>query len=478
MPMSSEKLSLRTLEGGEVELDLSLLEMIPDEGRLRPGDSGFDEATLIWNGLIDKEPALVIQPEGADEVAAVVNLAREHRLLFSIKGGGHNISGLALADRGVTLDMARMREVRVDPDQRLVHVGAGCLLGDVDRATQELGLATTLGFVSETGVAGLTLGGGFGYLSRRFGFTVDDLVEVEIVTADGHVRMASRESDPDLFWAIRGGGGNFGVVTEFTYRLHEVGPGITAGLIAWPAEDHAEDVLGLYRDLTASAPNELTLVATMRLAPPAPFIPEMWHGKPIVAMIACHSGDPDAAEQDLAPIKGFGRPIADLIVPKTYVEQQSMLNATQPKGANYYWKTEFIPELSEGYLESVRANAAEIESSMSQVITFHIAGGVNDHAEDDGAVGNRDAAFVVGAAAAWPSTDPNADIHQQWARSSWDRIRPFSTGGNYINFQTTDDDATRIESAYRGNYERLRRIKAEYDPENLFRVNRNLEPTG
>jgi hypothetical protein len=257
-----------------------------------------------------------------------------------------------------------------------------------------------------------------------------------------------------------------------------VGPAITAGLIAWPAEDHAEDVLGLYRDLTASAPREMTLVATMRLAPPAPFIPEMWHGKPIVAMIACHTGDPAQAERDLVPIKEFGKPIADLIMPKTYVEQQSMLDATQPKGANYYWKTEFIPELSEGYLEAVRANAAEIESPMSQVITFHIGGGVNDRAEDDGAVGNRDAEFVVGAAAAWPTTDPNGDTHQQWARSSWDRIRPFSTGGNYINFQTTDDDATRIESAYRGNYQRLRRIKAEYDPENLFRVNRNLEPAG
>jgi FAD/FMN-containing dehydrogenase len=266
------------------------------------------------------------------------------------------------------------------------------------------------------------------------------------------------------------------VVTEFTFRLHEIGPDIVAGLIAWPAEDHAEDVLGLYRDLTASAPREMTLVSTMRLAPPAPFIPEMWHGKPIVAMIACHSGDPAQAERDVAPIKGFGKPIADLIVPKTYVEQQSMLNATQPKGANYYWKTEFISELSEGYLESVRANAAEIESPMSQVITFHIAGGVNEHAEDDGAVGNRDAAFVTGAAGAWPAADPNGETHQAWVRAAWGRLRPFSTGGNYVNFQTIDDDVDRIEDSYRGNYERLRRVKGEYDPENLFRVNRNLTP--
>jgi FAD/FMN-containing dehydrogenase len=305
---------------------------------------------------------------------------------------------------------------------------------------------------------------------------VDDLVEVEMVTADGLVHTASRESEPDLFWAIRGGGGNFGVVTEFTYRLHDIGPGIVGGLIAWPASDHAEDVLGIYQELTASAPRELTLVSTMRLAPPAPFIPEAWHGKLIVAMIACHTGDPRQAKRDLAPIKGFGNPVADLITPKTYVEQQSMLDATQPKGANYYWKTEFIPEVNTDFLEAFLANGAGIESPMSQMMMFHIAGAVNDHEEDDGAVGNRDAEYVSGAAGAWPATDPNGAAYQQWVRSSWERFRPFSTGGNYINFQTTDDDVTRIQTSYRGNYERLRRIKAEYDADNLFRVNRNLEP--
>jgi FAD/FMN-containing dehydrogenase len=357
-----------------------------------------------------------------------------------------------------------------------VRVGPGCLLGDVDRVTQEHGLATMLGFVSETGVAGLTLGGGFGYLTRRFGFTVDNLVEVEIVTADGRVRRASRDSEPDLFWALRGGGGNFGVVTEFTFALHEVGPQIIGGLIAWPAEDHGEDVLGLYQEMTASAPRELTQVITMRLAPPAPFIPEQWHGKPMVAMIVCHTGDLDRAARDLAPIKEFGKPIADLIVPRTYVEQQSLIDATQPKGANYYWKTEFIPGLSDEYLAVFRANGAEIASPMSQFMAFHIQGAANEHAEDDGAVGNRDAAFVTGAAGAWPAADPNGETHQAWVRAAWERLRPFSTGGNYVNFQTVDDDVTRLEDSYRGNYERLRRVKAEYDAENLFRVNRNLTP--
>jgi FAD/FMN-containing dehydrogenase len=228
--------------------------------------------------------------------------------------------------------------------------------------------------------------------------------------------------------------------------------------------------------MTTTVPRELTLVCTTRLAPPAPFIPEVWHGKPIVAIVACHTGDPRQAEDDLAPLKAFGKPVADLIMPKTYVGQQSMLDATQPKGANYYWKTEFLPEVNDDFVAAFLANAEGIESPMSQMMMFHIAGAVNEHAEDDGAVGNRDAAFVAGAAGAWPGTDPEGEAYQHWVRSSWERIRPFSTGGNYINFQTTDDDVSRIESSYRGNYERLRRVKADYDPDNVFRVNRNLEP--
>jgi hypothetical protein len=470
--MAPEALTFRRLDGATVELDRDLFE----GRRLTPGDAGFEEATRIWNGLIDKEPTLVVQPEASAEVAAAVNLARDHDLVISIKGGGHNIAGLALADGGLTLDMSRMRWVTVDRDQMLVRVGPGCLLGDVDRATQQHGLATTLGFVSETGVAGLTLGGGFGYLTRRFGFTVDDLLEVEIVTADGRVRRANREQEPELFWALRGGGANFGVVTEFAYRLHEIGPEIVGGLMAWPAE-RAPDVLGVYQEMTASAPRELTLVSTMRLAPPAPFIPEAWHGKAMIGMIACHTGDPAQAKSDLAPLEDLGEPIAAQIMPKTYVEQQSMLDATQPKGANYYWKTEFIPGLSDGFLEAFIENAAGIESPMSQMIMFHLAGALQEHAEDDGAVGNRDATFVTGAAGAWPAGFADGDAVQSWARASWERIRPFSTGGNYINFQTADDSTERIESSYRGNYQRLLAAKAEYDAGNLFRVNRNLSPS-
>lgn len=474
--MASQTLKISGMAGDEVVVDLTQLESLGDDDRrLLPGQPGFKAASRIWNGLVTKEPGLVVQPISVDEVVEAVNFARANGVLLGIKGGGHNIAGLAIAENGLLLDMSRMRDVRVDADNRLVHVGPGCQLGDVDRETQAHGLATVLGFVSETGVAGLTLGGGFGYLTRRFGFTVDNLVEVEIVTADGEVRKASRDDNEDLFWALRGGGGNFGVVTEFTFRLHEVGPHATGGLIGWSAE-HADDVMDLYMDVTSSAPRELTIAIAMRLAPPAPFLPAEWHGQPIVAFILCHTGDPDQAEKDLAAIRGFGNPIADVVEPKMYSEQQAMLDATQPKGLNYYWKTEFIPEMTPAYADVLKKQAAEITSPMSQLIAFHLEGAVNEFDEDDGAVGNRDAKWVTGAAGCWPPDDPNGETHIAWVRDTWERILPFSTGGNYINFQMMDDDSSRIHDSYRGNYERLRRVKAEYDPGNLFRVNRNIDP--
>jgi FAD/FMN-containing dehydrogenase len=439
---------------------------------LRPGAAGWDEAVFIWNGMVAKQPALVIQPTTTRDVVAAVDFAREQGLLLSIKGGGHNIAGTALADGGLTLDMSRMRDVTVEPAARRAHVGSGCLLKDVDRATQAHGLATPLGFISETGVAGLTLGGGWGYLTRRFGWTVDNLEEVEIVTADGRVRTASRDQDADLFWALRGGGGNFGVVTCFTFRLHPVGPTTTGGLIAWGAE-RAGDVLAAYRDLTAAAPRELMAAAIIRLAPPAPFVPEAWHGKPIVAMVLCHSGDTAAA--DLSALDALGEPIFNRIEEKPYTAQQSMLDAMQPKGLHRYWRTEYLPGLSGAYLDTFRESALQLTSPLSQSVIFHLGGALNEHARDDGAVGNRDAHFVSGFDATW-LPDASPDEHVAWVRRSWEHIRPFSTGGNYVNFQLAEDDTDRTASAYGDNYERLRRVKAAYDPNNLFRVNRNIPP--
>jgi FAD/FMN-containing dehydrogenase len=388
------------------------------------------------------------------------------------RGGGHDIAGTAIAEGGLTLDLSHLREVSVDPAAKLAHVGPGCLLGDVDRATQAHGLATVLGFVSETGVAGLTLGGGWGYLTRRFGWTVDNLQEVQVVTADGELRTANRDQHAELFWALRGGGGNFGVVTRFSFRLHEIGPTITGGLIVWSA-DRAEEVLAAYRDLTQSAPRELTTAAIVRLAPPAPFLPTEWHGKPIIGLQICHSGA--NAEADLAPVRALSDPIVDLVTPKPYAALQSMLNAMEPKGLHRYWKTEFLPDLSTEFLDAFRDGALQVTSPLSQSVLFHLAGALNDHKDDDGAVGNRDARYIGGFAGTWPPGAPT-DPHVTWVRNAWERIRPFSTGGNYVNFQLTEDDTTRTAAAYGNNYQRLQRVKAEYDPDNIFRVNRNIPP--
>ncbi len=439
---------------------------------LQPGDDGWGEAVRIWNAMVAKEPALVVRPTSSNDVVGAVTFARDHRLLLSIKGGGHNIAGTAIANGGLTIDTSRMRDVIVDADTRLAHVGAGCLLKDVDRATQQHSLATVLGFVSEVGVARLTLGGGFGYLARRFGWTVDNLDEVEIVTADCRIRIANRDQDADLFWAVRGGGGNFGVATRFTFRLHEVGPTITGGLIAWPAA-RADEVLATYRALTASAPRELTAAAMIRLAPPAPFVPREWHLQPIVGLLICHSGP--NAEADLAPVRALGTPIIDLVREHPYVDQQSMLDDMDPKGFNQYWKAEYLPDVSEEYCGTWQDNALKLTSPLSFSVIFHIGGALNDRDDDDGAVGNRDARFLSGFSGVWPAHVPD-EAHIAWVRESWEAIRPFSTGGNYVNFQLADDDESRTADAYGKNLERLQQVKAAYDQDNLFRVNRNIPP--
>ena len=332
-----------------------------------------------------------------------------------------------------------------------------------------------LGSDAQTGVAGLTLGGGFGYLSRRFGWAVDNLEEVEIVTADGELRRAAKDQNEDLFWALRGGGGNFGVVTRFTFRLHEVGPQVTGGLILWDA-DRADDVVALYREVAEAAPRELCLVLVMRLAPAVPFLPEPWHGKPVVGVFACHTGDLSKAARDLAPIRALGKPIADLIVQKGYVEQQFVLGAPQPNGLHYYWKSEFLAGLPDELLLAYRQRGAEITSPMSAAILFQLGGAIADQPHDATAFGNRDAAHISFSAGAWPPDSAEAPRHHAWVRSAWEAIRPYSTGGNYINVQTADEDDTRMREAFSDDLDRLAKIKAIYDPGNQFRVNRNIAP--
>ncbi|HSJ21058.1 MAG TPA: FAD-binding oxidoreductase [Nocardioidaceae bacterium] len=455
--------------------DLVALASLLEGDVLTPGDTGWDDAVRLWNGLVAKQPRCVVRPSTTRDVAATVDFARDHNLLLGVRCGGHNIGGAAIPDGGIMLDLSGLRTVEVDPDRRLAHVGGGCLLRDVDRASQAYNLATTLGFVSEVGVGGLTLGGGFGYLARRFGWAVDNFEEVEVVTADGQVRVANREEHPDLFWAVRGGGGNFGVVTRITLRLHPVGPTVFGGLIAWPFE-RAEEVMAGYRRLTETAPRELTAFMVLMNAPPAPFVPPQYHGRRTVAMTVCYSGDLSRTEETLAPLRELGEPAVDLLHEWPYVQQQSYLDETEPKGHHYYWRTEFASGLDDRMLTTFREAFASCPVPLGQVVVAHVGGALNERAWDDGAVGNRDVRFVYGTAAAWEPGDPRADEYVDWTRTWGDRLRPFSTGSSYVNFQTPEDDLARLRASYGANWDRLVATKQKYDPGNVFRSNRNIPP--
>jgi FAD/FMN-containing dehydrogenase len=439
---------------------------------LRPEDPGFDEARSVWNAMIDRRPALIVRCLGTADVIAGVNAAREHGLPLSIKGGGHNIAGLAVCDGGLMLDMSLMRGVWVNPSERLARAQAGCLLGEVDTETQVHGLAAVLGFVSATGCAGLTLGGGFGYLTRRFGWTTDNLVSVDLVTAAGRPVRASARENSDLFWGLCGGGGNFGVATSFEYALHPVGPEVVAGAIAWRGEE-AADVLEMYRAVVASAPRELTCVAGLRLAPPAPWIAKDVHGKPIVALFVCYSGSLADAERVIAPIKAFGRPVGDILQKRSYVSQQMLLDATQPKGRRYYWKSEYLRAIESDLTARAIEHAARIVSPHSAILIFPVGGALNERPEEYSAAGNRDASAVLNISSAWDHAKDDAQ-NIEWARETWRDMRRFSTGGTYINFLTEDEGDDRTRAAYRTNYERLAQVKAAWDPTNLFRTNKNI----
>jgi FAD/FMN-containing dehydrogenase len=465
------------MEGREIDLKQETLDGL--KMRLRgpvfaPGDAGFDESRTVWNGMIDRKPAVVARCLGTADVMTCVQFAREHELLLCIKGGGHNIAGLATADGALMLDLSLMRGVWVNPQQKVARAQAGCLLGDVDRETQVHGLAAVLGFVSLTGITGLTLGGGFGYLTRRWGWTSDTVVGMDVVTADVRLVRASSDENADLFWGLRGGGGNFGVVTGIDYALYPVGPEIVGGAVAWPASE-APKVLELYRTLAKKAPPELTLVALMRPAPPAPWLPKDMHGKPIVAMLACYSGRPEEGEKLVAPIKSFGNPIGDVLVRRPYAQMQSLLDATQPKGRRYYWKSEYLPAIEPALCEKVIAHAARIRSPHSAVILFQIEGALNRLEEEHSPAGNRDARYVLNIAGSWEKADEDrANI--EWAREAWDDMRSFSTGGTYINFLTEDEGPERIEAALGKGLQRLAEVKAKWDPQNVFRTNRNIKP--
>jgi FAD/FMN-containing dehydrogenase len=467
----------RTSEGGEIEVDRKAVDDL--KARLRgplllPGDVGYDDARSIWNAMIDRRPALVARCLGVADVVAGVKFARDHGVALSIKGGGHNIAGLAVCDGGLMLDMSPMRGVWVEPAARTARAQAGCLLGDVDRETQLHGLAAVLGFVSNTGIAGLTLGGGFGYLTRRFGWTSDNVLSMDVATADGRLVRASEKENADLFWGLRGGGGNFGVVTSFEYKLHPVGPEIVAGAIAWPVEE-APRVLELFRTLAEEAPPELTCVAALRKAPPAPWLAPSIHGKDIVALFVCHSGPVGEGDRLVGPIKKLGSPVGDIVQRRTYASQQSLIDATQPKGRRYYWKSEYLPGHEPELLKAAVEHGRRIPSPHSALALFPLGGALNRLPPGHSPVGNRDAVSLFNFTASWEKAEDDA-ANIEWARAGWRDLRRFSTGGTYVNFLTEEEGADRVRAAYGKDYERLAAIKAKWDPSNLFRTNKNIPP--
>ena len=469
-------INLRRLDGGTADLSAEVLQAFKAgfKGQvLTPGDPGFEESRKIWNAMIDRRPGLIARCTGTADVVHAVRFARLHGLLSSVRGGGHNIAGLAVCEGGLMIDMSLLKGVWVDPAGRTARAQAGCTLGELDRETQQHGLAAVMGFVSATGIAGLTLGGGFGYLTRRHGWTCDTLVSMEVVTAGGDVVRASADENAELFWALCGGGGNFGIVTSFEYRLFPVGPEILGGAIAWRGEDAAE-ILEAYAKFSAAAPRELTTVAVLRKAPPAPWLPKEVHGQPIVALFVCYSGPAAEGEALVAPLRRLGRPVADIVMRRPYVQMQSLLDATQPKGRRYYWKSHYLAGIDRRTIDVVVEHAAGIRSPHSAILLFQIQGALGELPAGHSPAGNRDAAYVMNIAGSWEKPEDD-EVNIRWARDCFAATRSFSTGGTYVNFLTEEEGRDRIEAAYgAANLQRLAALKRRYDPDNLFRHTKSV----
>jgi FAD/FMN-containing dehydrogenase len=440
-----------------------------------PGDQGYDAARRIWNGAIDRRPACIARCAGVADVVAAVRFARERDLQVAVRSGGHGVGGHALCDGGLVIDLSPMKGIRVDPVARTARAEAGVLWGELDRETQLFGLATVGGIVTHTGIAGLTLGGGIGWLMRKYGATVDNLVSADVVTAEGKLVSASEEENPDLFWGIRGGGGNFGIVTSFEYRLHPVGPIVLAGPIFHPLED-APEVLRFYRDFIATAPDELTTIFDLSVAAPLPFLPEEVHGKPIVMVGACYAGSSEDGAEVVRPLKQFGRPIVDLLEPKPYTALQSMFDSLVPHGWHRYWKSVELPPLTDDAIDTLVEHSSAPTSPKSYTIVFQLGGALAGVGKDETAFSQRDAAYNVNINAVWTEEDPDAERHIAWARGFFDAMQPHAGDRVYLNF-LGDEGADRVRRAYgAGNYERLVELKRAYDPTNFFRLNQNIEP--
>lgn len=441
---------------------------------LTEGQEGYDAARSVWNGMIDRRPGLIVRCAGAADVRAAVDFARSAGVVLAVRGGGHNIAGSAVCDGGVMIDLTPMKSVRIDPASRTAWVEPGVTLGEFDREAQAFGLVTPTGINSTTGVAGLTLGGGFGWTSRKFGLTADNLISADVVTADGRLVRAGDNENPDLIWALRGGGGNFGIVTSFEFRLHPLGPEVMSGLIVYPLSE-ARAILRRYREVAAASPDELACWFVMRAAPPLPFLPKEVHGTGIIAFAACYAGPMDAAERAMRPLRAMGQPIADMIGPHPFTGWQTVLDPLLTPGARNYWKSHSFAALDDGLIDVLVTYARKLPSAETELAFAQLGGAINRVAADATAYPHRDVAFLVNLHTRW--RDPAEDAKCiAWAREVFDACAPFATGGTYVNF-IPEDDRDGVRRAYLGNAKRLSSIKAKYDPHNLFRVNQNIRPT-
>jgi FAD/FMN-containing dehydrogenase len=437
----------------------------------------YDTARAVWNGAVDRRPRAVARCTGAADASAAVRFARDHDLEIAVRGGGHNVAGTAVCDDGVVVDLSAMRAVWVDPAGRTARVQGGALWGDVDHETQAHGLATTGGIVGHTGVGGLTLGGGLGWLMRTHGLAIDNLLAAEVVTAEGAIIRASEDEHPDLFWALRGGGGNFGVVTTFWFALHPVGPIVTADAVFWAAEETA-DVLRFYRDFVGDAPDELGTVVRLGTVPPLPAIPEKLHWRPAIAVACCYAGDVDDGERAVRPLRGFGSPLVDLIAPQRYVDHQRGLDDTVPHGWEYYWKSTNLAGLTDGVVGVIADHVFQANSPRTYAAVFHMGGAVARVPRGATAYAGRDADHTIVIDAVWRPEESGelAAAEKAWAQRFLDALQPHRADGVYVNFLDADDD-TRVKEAYGDEtYRRLAQVKATYDPENVFHHNKNIRP--
>jgi FAD/FMN-containing dehydrogenase len=442
---------------------------------IRPADAGYDEARAVWNGAIDKHPAAIVRCAGVADVRQAVEFARSQNLLVAVRGGKHSLPGFSTCDGGIVIDLSGMKGIRVDPAARTAQAEGGLTWSEFDHETQAFGLATTGGLISTTGIAGFTLGGGIGWLMRAHGLTCDNLISADVVTADGELVHASADENQELFWGLRGGGGNFGVVTNFEYRLHPVGPVLMAGPVFY-AGDRAEEILRFYREYTRDLPDEATTLVNLATAPPAPFLPEEIHGKLVCVLVGVYAGPVAEGERVLAPLRELGDPVADLMGPIPYVAMQSLLDALYPSGASNYFKAGYMEELSDASIATLAEHHQSVTSPMSEIHVQHVGGAVGRVPADATAFGTRDAEFVLNVIGRSPDSN-GFDDAVDWARGCYDALEPYTSGGTYTNFMSEGDD--RLKEAYgQEKYDRLVALKDRYDPTNLFRLNQNIKPSG